>query len=127
VIIKKHLVSGTSSPRHSERVTEEFNSLQLQSGDITRPLYRYAERATLPRSKSFSQISTLDDSERETSVQEIMVPGGFRRNFLRRNYWDQQDEAPTFLARNFLHFLTLYGHFAGEDLEDWDEAVTSGM
>ena len=31
-----------------------------------------------------------------------------------------------FVTRNFLHFLTLYGHFAGEDLEDWEEAVTSG-
>src|SRR5437763_789919 len=74
-IIKKHLVSGfesggTSTPQvHTSPkpgaadtvpLSEEFNSLQLQGGDITRQVYRYAEQSTRrgssvhQRSRSFS-------------------------------------------------------------------------
>lgn len=154
-IIRKHLVSGLEwssrantppilSNRDAEMsksvggeddvpFDESFNSLQLQGGDVTRQVYRYAEqslprRTTPQRSHSFSHPAR---PEREETVQGIMVPGGFRRNFIQRSYTQPgagQDELrPTFLTRNFLHFLTLYGHFAGEDLEEWDEAVTSGM
>jgi proton-coupled amino acid transporter len=63
--------------------------------------------------------------ERETA-HDIMVPGGFRRNFIQRAYTQPVagDGPPTFVTRNFLHFLTLYGHFAGEDLEEWEDAIT---
>jgi len=145
-IIKKHLVSGFEGSRASTPPTdsgkfasddaplsEEFNSLQLQGGDITRPVYRYAEQSsrggsTGQRSRSFSHPERRE-VEGET-VHDIMIPGGFRRNFIQRahNLPAEGDEAPmpTFLTRNFLHFLTLYGHFAGEDLEEWDEMLQSG-
>lgn len=150
-IIKKHLVSGfdikgkapfdsnldaqaSQAVKDSDDVplSEEFSSLQLQGGDITRQVYRFAEQSsrrgsgTLQRSHSFSHPVRNEGHE---TVQDIMVPGGFRRNFIQRAYTQPvagEEGKPTFLARNFLHFLTLYGHFAGEDLEDWEEAVTSG-
>ena len=144
-IIRKYLVSGfgTGSRASTPPVTasntgtpiaedEEFNSLQLQGGDITRQVYRFAEQSSRrssihQRSHSFSH--PVRDVNEET-VQDIMVPGGFRRNFLQRTYYQpefREDGRPTFVARNFLHFLTLYGHFAGEDLEDWeDEPSTTG-
>src|SRR5579859_3060852 len=154
-IIKKHLVSGfergsrASTPpivsnldaESSQRVAaaeqspEEFNSLQLQGGDITRQVYRYAEQSSKRRSSvhqrshSFSAPSRKDDENVET-VQDIMVPGGFRRNFLQRAHTQPvrgEEGRPTFVTRNFLHFLTLYGHFAGEDLEEWDDMITSGI
>jgi solute carrier family 36 (proton-coupled amino acid transporter) len=145
-IIKKHLVSGfgrgsrpTSPPPDNKSVaneqplSEEFNSLQLQGGDITRQVYRYAEQSSqrssvVQRSRSFSYPERRE-AERET-VQDIIVPGGFRRNFLQRAQTQPvrggETPRPTFLTRNFLHFLTLYGHFAGEDLEEWDEMLQSG-
>jgi solute carrier family 36 (proton-coupled amino acid transporter) len=151
-IIRKHLVSEfdrTQTPprasnldaESSKAVTgeqtplsEEFNSLQLQGGDITRQVYRFAEqssrRGSTDRQRSHSISYPIRRDEGEETVQDIMVPGGFRRNFIQRTYSQPisgEELRPTFLTRNFLHFLTLYGHFAGEDLEEWDEPVPSGM
>jgi len=142
-IIKKHLVSGfesggTSTPQvhmspkpgaaDAGPLSEEFNSLQLQGGDITRQVYRYAEQSTRrgstvhQRSHSYSHPIRHDEGE---TAHDIMVPGGFRRNFIQRAYTQPAagDGPPTFVTRNFLHFLTLYGHFAGEDLEEWEDAI----
>jgi hypothetical protein len=149
-IIRKHLVSGFERPSVSgsqtpdvvpessavvedDPFTDQFNSLQLQGGDITRPIYRFAEQSTRrdsshQRSHSFSYPPNRD-VEGE-SIQDIMVPGGFRRNFIQRQRpqaSDGEEGPPTFVTRNFLHFLTLYGHFAGEDLEEWDDHVVSGI
>jgi proton-coupled amino acid transporter len=154
-IIRKHLVSGfekgsrASTPpvasvvdAESSRtggttadvpLSEEFTSLQLQGGDITRQIYRFADKSTRrgssvhQRSHSFSH--PVREGEGET-VNDIIVPGGFRRNFIQRAYTKPvagDELRPTFVTRNFLHFLTLYGHFAGEDLEEWDEAVTGSI
>jgi len=143
-VIKKHLVSGfegagTSTPpvhmspkpgaQEGVPLSEEFNSLQLQGGDITRQVYRYAaqsrKRASTAHQRSYSFSHPIRHEEGETA-HDIMVPGGFRRNFIQRAYTQPVtgDGPPTFLTRNFLHFLTLYGHFAGEDLEEWEDAVT---
>lgn len=154
-IIRKHLVSEfdriqSTPPRPSNLdaesskaisateedvvpLSEEFSSLQLQGGDITRQVYRFAEQSsrrgsTVQRPRSFSHPLRRENDNQET-VQDIIVPGGFRRNFLKRANTQPitgDELRPTFVTRNFLHFLTLYGHFAGEDLEDWEEAVTSG-
>lgn len=143
-VIRKHLVSGfakattppiiaqdASAINDNQPLSQEFTSLQLQGGDVTRPIYRFAEQSARrdsahQRSHSFSHPARHDE-ERDT-VQDIIVPGGFRRNFIQRAYTQPVigDGGPTFVTRNFLHFLTLYGHFAGEDLEEWDEPVTSG-
>jgi solute carrier family 36 (proton-coupled amino acid transporter) len=154
-IIRKHLVSGfekgsrASTPpvtsamdAESSRtgattgdvpLSEEFTSLQLQGGDVTRQIYRFADKSTRrgssahQRSHSFSY--PVREGEGET-VNDIIVPGGFRRNFIQRAHTQPaagEDLRPTFVTRNFLHFLTLYGHFAGEDLEEWDEAVTGSI
>lgn len=144
-IIKKHLVSGfegsgnSTPPLHTSPtvggaaedvpLSVEFNSLQLQGGDITRQVYRYAQqssrRGSTAHQRSFSFSHPVRHEEGETA-HDIMVPGGFRRNFIQRAYTQPipGDGPPTFVTRNFLHFLTLYGHFAGEDLEEWEDAIT---
>ena len=150
-IIRKHLVSGfergsmsgTQTPDafpessailddDDTPLSERFHSLQLQGGDVTRQVYRFAEQSSRrgsshQRSHSFSHPPNRE-GERE-SIQDIMVPGGFRRNFIQRQRPQPTGEEapPTFLTRNFLHFLTLYGHFAGEDLEEWDEHAVTGI
>lgn len=122
---------------------DDFYSLRLQGGDMTRTIYRWAENAGAPgrgkRSKSW-HIPRLEPEEAELDANAIKQPGGFRRDYLRRQAPDQypgrrrgpnglesQDDLPqsgqpkTFLTNSFLEFLTIYGHFAGEDLQEEDE------
>lgn len=91
------------------------------------------------RSKSFTAIRPQPEDE-ELDIQNIKVPGGFRRSFLRRSALTptpgngygtvrgqeshqahRRRPPPVIATNNFIEFLTLYGHFAGEELEDNDE------
>jgi proton-coupled amino acid transporter len=86
------------------------------------------------------------DSE-EDGTSNINKPGGFRRDHLRRTAGspapssitsrrpDRPDYGATraftepprpnqqFITNNFIEFLTLYGHFAGEQLDEDDEVL----
>ncbi|KAG9245874.1 transmembrane amino acid transporter protein-domain-containing protein [Calycina marina] len=108
---------------------DEFSSLRLQGGDTTRPIYRWAEdRNRVQRSQSF-HISRPEAENDAFDIGSIKMPGGFRRNFLRRSQTTVAPTAdeecssagPKLLTNNFIEFLTLYGHFAGEELEEDDE------
>ena len=128
---------------------DEFSSLRLQGGDVTRQVYRWAEgnegslRGRNQRSKSFT-VTRPEPEDEVLDINNIRVPGGFRRNYLRRagvspeptghtQFDGPSSERPRFSARatatpklftnNFLEFLTLYGHFAGESLEEDDEVL----
>ncbi|KAI9772395.1 MAG: neutral amino acid transporter [Geoglossum umbratile] len=127
---------------------DEFSSLRLQGGDITRQVYRWTEeaeaqsrgRGRAQRSKSF-HVSRPEPESDILDINSIKVPGGFRRNYLRRAA-DEQSPAssaagrglngggyqgtrpqPRLLTNNFIEFLSLYGHFAGEELEEDDEVL----
>ncbi|KAK3944207.1 transmembrane amino acid transporter protein-domain-containing protein [Diplogelasinospora grovesii] len=122
---------------------DEFSSLKLQGGDITRPIYKWTEEAEqrnkVQRSKSFSMPRPQPENE-VLDINTIKVPGGFRRNYLRRAAGDASGEhdelesgdgprspaQPRMLTSSFLEFLSLYGHFAGEELEEDDEALGPG-
>lgn len=118
---------------------DEFSSLQLQGGDITRPIYKWSEdaqsRGRVQRSKSF-HLSRPEPENEVLDIGTIKVPGGFRRNYLRRavespspSGGDPEDGTgqprtkPKMLTSNFIEFLTIYGHFAGEELEEDDEVL----
>lgn len=121
---------------------EEFSSLRLQGGDVTRPIYKWTEEATnkVQRSKSFSMPRPEPENE-VLDINTIKVPGGFRRNFLRRaagspapggrgregdiEFGDHSNAGQPFTA-SFLEFLSMYGHFAGEELEEDDEVLKPG-
>ncbi len=121
---------------------DEFSSLRLQGGDMTRTIYRWAENAEASgrgkRSKSW-HIS-LDPEEEELNASAMKQPGGFRRDYLRRqapdeysgqmggpNGLESQEDFPQsrqprkIIPLSFLEFLTIYGHFAGEELQEDDE------
>ncbi|KAI9930939.1 hypothetical protein ASPWEDRAFT_99648 [Aspergillus wentii DTO 134E9] len=147
-VVKRHLVQ----PQHAEEPgfsadvgtgqgDDEFSSLQLQGGDMTRQVYRWAEEADAEgngrkhlRSKSFSFNRPAPRNE-TMDINSIRVPGGFRRDYIRRaagsphpgaveSYGAHEASAqPHLPTNNFLEFLTLYGHFAGEELEEDDEAL----
>ena len=176
-IVKRHLVqaadveNGTTSEESSPAGTvrgkqaaaesgndDEFSSLQLQGGDVTRGIYKWTEqaeaKAKLQRSKSFDQ-SRPEPEEEITDINTIKVPGGFRRDHLRRRAFSPSpgggpstaeqgygsirgrmgnpnngfnspsgglDQTRLFTS-SFLEFLSIYGHFAGEELEEDDEAL----
>jgi proton-coupled amino acid transporter len=144
-------------PKDQEQSSTEepdFSSLQLQGGDTTRHIYRYAEkrekeqaeaeqRGTGRMRRSMSVYLPRDEEE-EDEISNINMPGGFRRNHLKRTagsptpssinprqreygtlVGEEQVKAvpPRFLTNNFIEFLTLYGHFAGEDLDEDDEVL----
>lgn len=125
---------------------DEFSSLRLQGGDITRPIYRWTEEAEAraqgrgrnQRSQSF-HVSRPYPEDEVLDIGSIKAPGGMRRNYLRRVAASPSplgrgsEEAtlaerrggprPKLLTSNFIEFLTLYGHFAGEELEEDDEVL----
>lgn len=165
-IVKRHLVqpadtasnhSGHSKPADGSKGKgtadldnigrgddDGFSSLRLQGGDITRPIYKWTEEAEsrnrTQRSKSF--IMSRPEAETEVfDINAIKVPGGFRRNFLRRAAEDpsanpddldsgegssRRSPQPRLLTSSFLEFLTIYGHFAGEELLEDDEVLKPG-
>lgn len=121
---------------------DEFSSLRLQGGDVHREIYRRTEAETLRRGRPqrsqsvFVPKTTADDDDPDAA--EINQPGGFRRDHLRRQLGSPgpsnhsrpisvapgplpPQNGPNFLTNNFYEFLSLYGHFAGEDVDDDDD------
>lgn len=150
-VVKRHLVNPehlmNSRPTSSAKDpgnggNDEFSSLQLQGGDITRQVYRWAQHADNEgppgkplRSKSFSYSQLPLPVSETMDINNIRVPGGFRRDYIRRNVGSPCPESiggsgstpqpaqPHLPTSNFLEFLTMYGHFAGEELQEDDEVL----
>ena len=155
-VVRRHLagpVALSSSPGRrvsvqpeSEPVApglddDEFSSLRLQGGDITRPIYRLVEQQQAEtqdggRRKSF-YLDRPAPQDETLNIGSIKQVGGFRRNYIRRTAGAssrspsrdngessssaQARQQPQILTTSFIEFLSLYGHFAGEELEDDDE------
>ncbi|KAH6686308.1 vacuolar amino acid transporter 3 [Plectosphaerella plurivora] len=158
-IVKRHLVQATDADSEVGSLRdggkgkqtaasgaglddEEFSSLRLQGGDVTRGIYKWTEEAEakskMQRSKSFS-LSRPDPENEALDISAIKVPGGFRRNYIRRSARspsaDPEGRSPgeggpepqqKLLTASFMEFLSLYGHFAGEELEEDDEDLRPG-
>lgn len=102
--------------------------LKMQGGDVARHMYHQLENAakSTPDSRDMrrARLSSFSDYlsalRRESTASDINVPGGFRREFLINKSLQENKAPPNFLTQNFMEFLTIYGHFAGEDFEDDD-------
>ncbi|GMM44898.1 Avt3 protein [Pichia kluyveri] len=115
------ILKNVSKHLHNDPQT----ALKLASGDITRDLYQL-NQPTIKRSKSFSGGTNDTINERRGSMaSQMRLPGGFRRDFIqmKKQKFGYNLSQPTNFTKNFLEFLTIYGHFAGEDLEDEDYLV----
>ncbi|KAF5021509.1 hypothetical protein F66182_6452 [Fusarium sp. NRRL 66182] len=157
-IVKRHLVQpsddnvaseessiqGTTKGKQPAEIggvglnEDEFSSLRLQGGDVTRGIYKWTEqaeaRAKYNRSKSFD-LGRPEPEAEVLDINSIKVPGGFRRNHLRRavqsphgprGHLEDGHDSPAsgqqrLFTSSFLEFLSIYGHFAGEELEEDDE------
>lgn len=105
------------------------DSLKLQGGDTTRGIYNWVNsKQTTPLRRTLSTGSTVSKqpTDDDMSVQDILTPGGFRRNYIASKRGAKGANAG-FLKRNFFDLLTVYDHFAGEDLseEETEESTTS--
>lgn len=87
--------------------------------------------------QSSTNIANSNDSNETTNMnlnnhllmthEEIRAPGGFRRSFIirkRRRDNRLNNIKQNFITRNFIEFLTLYPHFAGEDLSESENEQT---
>ncbi|ODV78516.1 uncharacterized protein CANTADRAFT_82387 [Suhomyces tanzawaensis NRRL Y-17324] len=134
----------------SKHFVSQEDTLKLQGGDIARQIYHQLENGsdgsvnkmgTSPsshhggsgvaspvflkdypkrRTRSSSFSTYLSETRRESTASDINVPGGFRREFLINKSLQKNETPPNFLTRNFVEFLSIYGHFAGEDFSDDD-------
>ncbi|KAI0070077.1 hypothetical protein K474DRAFT_1654255 [Panus rudis PR-1116 ss-1] len=146
-VLRKHLASHASdangkSPRGSMsagsdagNVSKRPSSTQLHredsepfpvpyhapGADVTHSLYKWeADRrraANRPRAASFAGSTT---SAPHPAFEHIHEPGGFRRNYVLLRANERGGQEPP-MVRNFIEFLYLFGHFAGEDLEEIEE------
>ncbi|KAF2842789.1 hypothetical protein M501DRAFT_984976 [Patellaria atrata CBS 101060] len=114
---------------------EHFSSLQVEGGDITRGIYRWTEEQEAAQSQRYRRSQSFHGSRQPPEDIETMKrPGGFRRYFIKKTVpsssprpsntfngeYDEQAPPQRAITSSFLEFLSLYGHFAGEDLEDED-------
>lgn len=110
-----------------------FNdSLHSEGGDITREMKTKGHTHTQPLKRTKSS-SDLFENRRGSTASALNVPGGFRREFIvnkareRAILNDEELKKVPFLTKNFMEFLYIYGHFAGESFDDdFDFADHSG-
>ncbi|KAJ3739350.1 vacuolar amino acid transporter 4 [Lentinula detonsa] len=128
-ILRRHLVSREE--RERERIdTQEGEDNEpfpvpyaAPGADVTHNIYKWhlnAQRqARRVRSASFSAATRPAP---DPAFEHIHESGGFRRDYvlLRAGNEDGNEETRVFV-NNFIDLLFLFGHFAGEDLEEEDE------
>ncbi|CDO92638.1 unnamed protein product [Kluyveromyces dobzhanskii CBS 2104] len=76
------------------------------------------------RSMSFSEsVHSARNTQNplDMSAGEMQDLNGFRRSFIMHKSLKLHGTKPNFITRNFAEFLSLYGHFAGEDLSEDDD------
>jgi proton-coupled amino acid transporter len=125
----------------SRHLVAPEDSLRMQGGDVARHLYQQLDNGSAeldgaapatsaagslaPRVTRLASFSKVLDQRRELTALDINVPGGFRREFIINKALQQHQLPPSFLTANFIEFLSIYGHFAGENFNDDDGASTS--
>ncbi|CAH2352605.1 vacuolar amino acid transporter 3 [[Candida] railenensis] len=127
----------------SKHMVSPEETLKMQGGDVARYLYHQIENSgsspnsgsagvSSPsgaggkrRTRSSSFSTYLSEQRRESTASDINVPGGFRREFIINKALQENTTPPNFLTANFVEFLAIYGHFAGEDFSDDDEESQS--
>lgn len=112
------LTLGIKDPKVLQTVAKHLNNshedgLAAEGADITRALYKLSNDSRPGLKRSKSDLLLEPGSRRGSTASHLRVPGGFRRHFILA----KNKRTPSLITRNFVEFLSIYGHFAGEDLE----------
>lgn len=117
--VESDLDNDDERHRFLEQVSRHVPDINSEGADITRDLAKLSKRPNVKRLHSFSLFALHTLNERRGSTASLLnVPGGFRREFM-----VSRKRKPNFLTANFVEFLSIYGHFAGELLEDDDDVA----
>ncbi|KAH9856664.1 transmembrane amino acid transporter protein-domain-containing protein [Lenzites betulinus] len=113
-------VSKRSSTSHLRQDTEPFPvPYDAPGADVT--IYKWQadkrRQAARPRSNSFAGSTHTEPPH--PAFEHLHEPGGFRRNYVLLRDPERAAQRP--VVRNFIEFLYMFGHFAGEDLEEIEE------
>ncbi|KAI0783949.1 transmembrane amino acid transporter protein-domain-containing protein [Irpex lacteus] len=112
---------SSSQLRPQREDTEPFPvPYHAPGADVTHNIYKWQadkRRQARPRASSFAGSTR---SSVHPTFEHIHEPGGFRRNYVAMQAAQRGEEEPQML-RNFIEFLYIFGHFAGEDLEEIEE------
>ncbi|PFH53134.1 hypothetical protein AMATHDRAFT_73660 [Amanita thiersii Skay4041] len=87
--------------------------------DVTHDIYKWHAEQTRQAARARSASFAGPSNPPHPAFEHIHEPGGFRRNYVLL-HTNNQGEEPQIL-NNFIDFLLLFGHFAGEDLEEEEE------
>ncbi|KAI1797008.1 transmembrane amino acid transporter protein-domain-containing protein [Ganoderma leucocontextum] len=114
--------SSFSQLRVQREDTEPFPvPYDAPGADITHNIYKWQahkrRQAARPRSASFAGSTHAEPVH--PAFEHIHEPGGFRRTYVMMN--DPERATDPSIVRNFIEFLYIFGHFAGEDLEEIEE------
>ncbi|CAG8527979.1 12313_t:CDS:2 [Gigaspora margarita] len=124
-IIRKHLVTGEDLARSAENSGSSADPLALYSTshhklpglDATHEVYKWHNNIEIEPMKRTRSRSLYIPRPTDPDTSNIREPGGFRRHHLIMKARQEGKELPNIITRNFIDFLAMYGHFAGEDLE----------
>ncbi|KAG6827742.1 hypothetical protein H0H92_010588 [Tricholoma furcatifolium] len=86
--------------------------------DVTHDIYKWHAGVSRGRARAASFAGS--SQQQDPAFEHIHEPGGFRRNYVTLRAIEQGADEPRMLT-NFIDFLYIFGHFAGEDLEEEEE------
>jgi proton-coupled amino acid transporter len=127
-VVSEHLPSGYTADEFGDNYTSNHDSaiessLSLQGGDMHRDIFKLnsqPRQALHQRAATFSHPHVRRDSwESELTATQARAPGAFRRQYMQKQHEFTSATMP--VTRNFVEFLSLYGSFAGEDLNESDD------
>ncbi|KAG0250996.1 neutral amino acid transporter [Mortierella polycephala] len=109
--------NGAHQDGADAEVVDYTTAFKLPGGAITRDVYKWQadqenEQNRRGRSRSFHLPRPM-----EPSVSALKQPGGMRRYHMIMKAEAHGRQANVF-TKSFIDFLAMYGHFAGEDLDD---------
>ncbi|KAF7374408.1 Aa-trans domain-containing protein [Mycena sanguinolenta] len=85
--------------------------------DVTHDIYKWnADQRRLAARGRAASLAVPRAATPDPAFEHIHEPGGFRRNYVLLRATERGEE-PVIL-NNFIEFLYIFGHFAGEDLEE---------
>ncbi|KZV65557.1 hypothetical protein PENSPDRAFT_655685 [Peniophora sp. CONT] len=137
-VLQKHLVhrdernaTPTGEPSTAPRVQRQDSEAfpvpyHAPGADVVHDIYKWQQGQQRVQNRQRAVSFAGSTATPEPAFEHIHEPGGFRRNYLlthQEQNGEQGTAAPSEgrMLNNFVEFLYIFGHFAGEDLEEVEE------